>query len=328
MCAWKRLASGLLATGPLLFASVGCFDNEIRALEKLQTPPSSPDRGRVQVRDGSLLTDKGTRLRGVTFGVDVRPDFAFEPALFDELANSAGLNTLHVNLENPTHPSGVHAEIADALVELTSRAGMYLVLTIGGGNAGGTFDIDKARSFWSFYAGRYAARTHVLYEIYNIPEGGCDAPWQPATLAMELEMHDLIRANAPQSHIMLLSYADIPTPSALAGSLDGLGSSIDWSNASVGFHSRGNCVTLTDLPAVLDVPRSRRIAPLISEVHGDAPVSDTILFEQNQVGWFNFAWLVHDSDLNAFKELHTAAGVSWCPDFGDWPQAAGLCRAP
>jgi len=184
------------------------------------------------------------------------------------------------------------------------------------------------RSFWSFYAGRYAARTHVLYEVHNIPEFVCDAPWQPKTLSMQLEAHDLIREAAPESHIFLLSYADTPSKSALSSSLDALEGVVDWSKASVGFHTRANCVPLAEIGGVLEVARQRRIAAHCSEIPADALAQETLVLEQNQLGWFSFRWLVESRDLEAFKQQHNAAGTSWCPDFGDWPLAAGLCRAP
>jgi hypothetical protein len=151
------------------------------------TTPSASihDRGRVQVRDGNLLTDKGTRLRGVTFGFDgTPPDFHFGRALIAELSNQTGLNAFHVYAENSDETVGTHAAQMDELVEATSVAGMYLILGVGGGRAGGSFDLEKLRDFWSFYAPRYATRPHVLYEIQNIPDPGCNVPYQPETLAM------------------------------------------------------------------------------------------------------------------------------------------------
>ncbi len=341
MRALKRPAMAWLLVSAALLLCAGCGDNDIRAIEKLgpaalpELPPAvlpEPvlplERGRVQVRDGNLFTDKGTRLRGVTVGVDHSPDFPFDQALFDELAGTAGLNALHVYLENYRIPTGARVAQADRLVEFTALAGMYLVIGIGGGDAGGSFDLANLRAFWGFYAPRYGHRTHVLFEVHNLPEPGCDIPRRPETLAMQLEAHDLIRAVAPDSHLLLLSYVATPAPAALASSLDALGTSVDWSKASVAFHSRPDCVALLDLPQVLEVTRSRRIAAVSTEVTLDATAEETSRLEASQLGWFNFHWIQQDQDLSAFREFHTAGGVSWCPDFGSWPEPAGLCRAP
>lgn len=313
---------GLLA----LFLVVSCGEYEISALERLP-PPASPDRGRVQVRDGNLLTDKGTRLRGSTFGVDARPDFAFDQALFDEMATEAGLNAFHVYLESRSDETGVNVAQADLLVELTSKAGLYLVLGIGGGTAGGTFDIEKIRSFWNFYGNRYASRTHVIFEIQNIPEHTCDAPYQPETLAMEREIYAAIRAVAPDTHVALFSHVGIPTPSALAGSLDEVDGEVDWSKTSVAFHSEARCVEVDALGSTLEVTRERNIAAFISEVsQGELALSGT--FEANRVGWFNFRFVVFERDFEIFRREHEDAGVTWCPDFGVWPEDSSSCRAP
>lgn len=309
-----------------LVGSVGCGEQEIRAIERLPVPESS-DRGPMQVRDGDLLTDKGTRLRGATLGIDASPNAAFDQALFDELSHESGLNAFHVYLENYEDESGANAAQADRLVELTSRAGMYLMLGIGGGHMNGDFVLEKVRSFWDFYGPRYAGRTHVIYEIQNQPEITCDAVFAAETLEMERETYARIRAVAPETHVVFLSYNAIPTSDALGGALDAL-DGVDWSNASVAFHGVPKCVASTELPQALSAARDRGIAALASEVPHDAPPSETGVFEAARVGWFNFHWVVQDRDLAVFRDGHDAAGVSWCPDFGAWPQNAERCTAP
>src|SRR6185295_15127232 len=91
--------------------------------------PAVRDRGRVQVRDGDLLTDKGTRLRGVTVGRDGGSSGGpLDASLIAELSAQSGLNALHVYLENSGDETGVRADEADELVESTSAAGVYLVI--------------------------------------------------------------------------------------------------------------------------------------------------------------------------------------------------------
>jgi hypothetical protein len=335
---------------PLLCGALACSacgEQEIRAIElvsapppidsgKPDGPPDSPgpdgptgrDRGRVQVRDGNLLTDKGTRLRGVTFGVDVASQgLPFEPSLFTELSGQTGLNAFHVYLENSLQVTGAHVAEADELVERTSQAGMYLVLGIGGGYSGGRFDLEKVRSFWTFYAPRYAARTHVLYEIQNIPDSGCDVPYEADALAMEQEIYGLIHELAPSTHVVLLSFVSQPTGPALEADLNALEGHVDWSKASVAFHTE-LCAGQNNLPALLEVARGRGIATFASELLLSTSFESTAQLEAERVGWFNFEWLVRARDLGAFREAHTAAGISWCPDFGNWPEDSQTCSTP
>jgi hypothetical protein len=321
----------------------GCGEQEIRAIERLPIPsparpgassepdPSTPgarDRGRIQVRDGNLLTDKGTRLRGVTFGLDSNwENVRFEQSFINALSGENGLNALHLYVENSAEETGAHAEETDELVELTSAAGMYLVIGVGGGQAGGTFSLEKLRAFWSYYAPRYADRTHVAYEIQNIPDSACSVPYAAETLAMEEEIYDLIREFAPSTHVALFSFPSQPTGDALEANLDALEGSIDWSKASVAFHTE-HCDSENNLAALLAVTRSRGIASFGSELPYFTSYEGTRQLEAERTGWFSFEWLVRSRDLAAFRATHTSAEISWCPDFGGWPESSGTCSTP
>ena len=291
-------------------------------------PPMAHDRGRVQVRDGNLLTDKGTRLRGVTFGLDNNPaGLRFEPSLFAELAAQTGLNTFHAYVENSTQETGAHVDEVDELVESASEAGIYVILGPGGGPAGGSFNLEKLRSFWTFYAPRYAARTHVVYEVQNIPDTGCNVAYKPETLAMEREIYGLIRGFAPSTHVALLSFVAQPSGAVVEAALDALEGHVDWSKASVAFHGQP-CSGQDNLHALVGVTRRRGIAALASEM--TLPTSFEIIgqLEAERVGWLNFEWFVFNRDLSAFRTAHDTAGISWCPDFGKWPEDSETCSTP
>ena len=91
------------------------------------------------------------------------------PRKLQRLADTFGLNTIHVYLEgnasqNP-NPVGVNLADADALVAATREAGLYVILTIGcNGENGSIHSMDFARDFWSLYAPRYKDETHVIFE--------------------------------------------------------------------------------------------------------------------------------------------------------------------
>jgi hypothetical protein len=189
--------------------------------------------------------------------VDVPGGAPLAPSLFTDLTQS-WLNAFHVYLENSGHAAGSHAAEADALVELTSAAGMYLVLGVGGGLSGGSFDLDKVRGFWSFYAPRYADRTHVIYEIQNIPDLRCNVAYEAATLAMQQEIYALIREQAPSSHVALFSFAAQPSSAALEANLTALEGAVDWSKASVAFHTQ-SCDGQRNLPGLSAAARTRAV---------------------------------------------------------------------
>jgi hypothetical protein len=203
-----------------------------------------------------------------------------------------------------------------------------LVLGIGGGHGNGTFDLQKVQSFWDFYGPRYARRTHVVYEIQNQPELTCDAPLAAETYDMERATYARIRAVAPDTHVVLFSFHAIPSTLTLTAGLDAMSGFVDWSKASVAFHAGDACVTTATLPDLLAVSRDQGVAIFASELPTTAPLSETAVLEAARVGWFNFHWVVQDRDLAAFRSEHDAAGASWCPDFGAWPQDAQRCTAP
>jgi hypothetical protein len=332
----------------LLFAAlaVGCGEQEIRAIEPLPLPspsassdppdvPDPPDppvvrdRGRVQVRDGNLLTDKGTRLRGVTLGIDSGnpSDPLLEPNFFEQLSGEAGLNAFHVYLENPGDETGARVAEADALVEMTASTGMYLVLGIGGGLGGGSFDLEKVRSFWTFYGPRYAERTHVLYELQNIPDTGCDVPYGAEALAMQRTIYELIRELAPSTHVAMFSFIAEPTGASLESDLAALEGTVDWSKASVAFHAEP-CAGADNLAELTAVTRARGVAAFASELQFRTSFEKSAQLEAERLGWFSFEWLVLSRDLGAFRDAHAAAGITWCPDFGTWPEDSETCSTP
>jgi hypothetical protein len=265
----------------------------------------------------------------VTLGIDQGSieGMPLELSLFEELSGKTGLNAFHVYLENPQDVTGARVAEADALVEMTASTGMYLVLGIGGGIGGGSFDLEKVRSFWTFYGPRYAERTHVLYELQNIPDTGCDVPYGSEALAMERTIYELIRELAPSTHVALLSFVAEPTSTALEADLAALEGTVDWSKASVAFHATP-CAGADNLVELLAVTRTRGIATFASELQFRTSFEKTARLEAERVGWFSFEWLVLSRDLGALRDAHDAAGVTWCPDFGRWPEDSETCSTP
>jgi hypothetical protein len=297
--------------------------------------PSRGPRGRVVVSGGTLLTDRGTRLHGVTVGSDAGLDFGLEQnpegtrgvvrSFFDELALESGLNFVHVYLENQTTEHGSGLSFGDLLVEEAEHAGIYLLVGLGSGTLLGEFDRARADQFWNLYAPRYANRTHVLYELHNGPERTCDAPWAPESIALENEVFTLIRSQAPDTHVVTFSYVATPTDATLASNIEA--TSIDWTNASVGFHATDDCRPLGDLAMLPPTPAENPVALLATELplQADAWQPAAVALEAGRLSWASFRWLEAGSNMAIFRAEHDTASVSWCPDFGTWPTDSGSC---
>jgi hypothetical protein len=301
-------------------------------------------RGRVEVVDGRLVTDMGSILRGVTSEADLGVDFepyaspeAARPllrAFFERLTSELGLNALQVYLEGWDVATGSRAEFADVLVEESGRAGAYLLVGPGAGpvrdGRGGTgwFDPAVVSAFWSFYAGRYADRTHVIYQLQKVPDRTCDGLWSEDALELEQSVHAIIRAQAPDTHIVMFSFASTPTASAFdvnVRALDGL----EWHNASVGFHAHDECVPISEVSSFpRDLDDGRRISLLSTELPPEDWQANLLALETESIGWMHYHWLELDSELSDFRSAHDDAGASWCPDFGTWPTDSSSCSRP
>jgi hypothetical protein len=301
-------------------------------------------RGRVEVVDGRLVTDRGTNLRGVTLEADLGIDFelfatpeAARPllrAFFERLTTELGLNTFQIYLESWDVPAGSRAAFADVLVEESERAGAYLLFGPGAGpnrdGMGGTgwFDPAVVSAFWSFYAGRYADRTHVVYQLQKVPDRTCDGLWGEDALELERSVHAIIRAQAPDTHIVMFSFASTPTAAAFGENVAAL-DALEWHNASVGFHAHDECVPISEVsmfPRELDDGRS--IAVLATELPPNDWEANLLALESSSVGWMHYHWIELDLELSDFVAEHDRAGVSWCPDFGTWPTDSSTCSAP
>jgi hypothetical protein len=175
-----------------------------------------------------------------------------------------GANAIHHYGEvfDPDYVSGVPgsgtapgyaANRIDQMVQMTRDEGLYLVLTIGNGGNNGSFNYDYVMDFWSFYAPRYKNETHVIFEIQNEPHAW-SAPYPQATLDMEADAYTLIRSLAPDTPILLFSFAVLGSgPTAVADIAEvSSAASIDWTNAAVAFHGyAGHEATTTSVEHIL-----------------------------------------------------------------------------
>jgi hypothetical protein len=128
-------------------------------------------RGRVQIQDGTLVTDKGTLLRGAFIRLD---NIWMNMPDREQVRNirQLGLNAIHVYAENPWDGSeenpqpGYNMKEVDSLVKWTAEDSLYMILTM----AGWTPEVDSfLYQFWDIYSERYKDETHVIFEICNEP---------------------------------------------------------------------------------------------------------------------------------------------------------------
>jgi hypothetical protein len=245
--------------------------------------------------------------------------------LITNIAETTGLNTLHVYLEDAGQMTGSMVSQADALVSLSAQAGLYLILGVGTGTAIGMPSTTKVNEFWTYYGRRYANSSHVLFEIQNNPEYTCASAVTAATLKLESDTYTLIRSVAPDTHVLLFSTTSIVQPSVFTDAVHSLGSNVDWSNASFDMDVTADCLALTDFGQLVAAAKAVKVPLMIGQLPKDGWGPYITVFEKNQVSWSHFRWFANNSDIASFQTATVSAGVTWCPERGTFPEDANAC---
>lgn len=224
----------------------------------LASPSLEAVRGRVQVvQNGAwdssgnrydpeapgrtVVTDQGSLLRGAAFWAVTYHSWSVKYAQQRsswEVLKENGFNLVRLSLNN-FEPDKYGDSIVftneawlaqiDQWVDWAEELGLYVILDhheIGGHTQ------EWLRKFWTEVAPRYRHRAHVIYELANEPVGWRPNQYTAQDIADQQEIYDLIRSYAPETHIIVLTFA-IPDPgmNEVARQLD-----VDWTNTSVGFH--------------------------------------------------------------------------------------------
>jgi hypothetical protein len=313
-------------------------------------------RGRPQLNAArtTFVADNGQRLRGPyesTEWTTAAP--ASEVAKIKDL----GCNAVHLYAEvfDPNYPNpgstapGYAVTEVDKMVAITRTNGLYLVMTIGNGANNGNHNRAWATNFWNFYAARYANQTHVLFEIHNEPMAWgpsyLTGTTPPGTLDMEIAAYRAIRANAPNTPVLLFSYAVLSGNGGANAALTDVhafnqtvfgNQNAVWTNEAVAFHGYGGWEgTITAVTALLnagypcfmtefgwpDWGKSSGVS-LETEVTSD--------LERLGVSWLTFQYIPPSGVSSPvtipelFKDPVDASGLSWTPDYGTWPVARGI----
>jgi hypothetical protein len=309
-------------------------------------PPQSGARKRVKQANGTLVSDAGTQLRG--FGMS--PDSGHNAtnrgyAIKRDLTRSYGLNALHVFGECWSNTPGANMSVIDEIVALGRQHQYYVILAVGGcgddeirdefgrrihGN--GAYDIKWLRKFWAIYAPRYKNETHVIYEIMNEPSfDNCSGQYQDHVFNMNAEMYKQIRGAAPDSHILMLTYPNLKNGRIVADAVDKLKSrGVDFANASIAAHGYDwgkdcNKPPAEALPDMLAGARSKDVALTVTEFDAETWKEFVGPLEKAGISYTHFKY-VTGSDTSSFKSEFQNLNLSWCPDYGLWPQDSATCR--
>ena len=215
----------------------------------LATPASAADRVKIDTNN-NVVTEFGGPLRGAPFFMDVNSTTEYGGGMitklgtyesyFKQAIRDNNLNAVRCAPWVGNHDffrfdgeQSNHRKYFDVIIEncvqWAKDEDVYAIL-----NYHTQYQTDLnpglVKRFWDIYAPQYKNETHVVFELVNEPT------IQSARDHMQ-EIHDHVRALAPNTHLILWSLFD-PTEITAAG-IKAATPSIDYSrdNVSVGWHN-------------------------------------------------------------------------------------------
>jgi poly(hydroxyalkanoate) depolymerase family esterase len=307
-------------------------------------------RGRAKLNAArtTFVADDGQLLRGPYTSTEWT-----SATSYDEIENmkTLGFNAVHLYGESfdPSYPTngstapGYAAAQIDSIVQSTRDAGLYLIITIGNGANNGDNNYQWAVDFWKLYAARYANETHVLFEIHNEPMA-----WGPSyltgtspagTLDMEIAAYKTIRTNAPNTPVLLFTYAVLGGSGGSDAALTDIhafngtvfsNTNAVWTNEVVGFHGYAGA---GDTAIAVSNLISAGYPCMMTEFgagtwgggNGGLDVEGVANWERLGVSWLTFAYIppsgVSDDVTrpDAYINRVVNSGLSWTPDYGYFP---------
>jgi len=293
----------------------------------INTTKYSVPRGRVWIKNNTVVTDIGEPLRGGTFWLygwmSSKIDWAKTMAPWDSIRNH-GFNTVRLAVGyRPDHSGNLTIEqydtILDSLINIAQSKGMYAVVDFH--PEPGYYDSSQGSGveFWTHFAPRYKNRTHVIYEICNEPVFDQPSSYNVTVRNDLSNMYKICSDSAPETHLIFMSFCQTGYSGLDMNSVADLMTNVDWTKTSVGFHSYWRdtvgrierlkieypCIN-TEFTTVID---GSELKVLKSPVWG-ADSSHARVMERMGISWL--AWNICDNQTNIDGNFKTT--LKWLSD--------------
>ncbi|MCA8960262.1 MAG: cellulase family glycosylhydrolase [Planctomycetes bacterium] len=295
---------------------------------------AGPDgaRGRPQIIGNQVRADNGVPLRGealpygqwnlskmydVGWWTEMRDDFHLNtirlimyrpPQLW---SGGPGYACTCLDLDDTVSGSLTTLDVMDDMVQMARDLGMYVIIDYH--PVGGHDDAD-ATAWWSVVAPRYADETHVIYEFCNEPVQWWAGAYDADDVAFEQNGYALLRSLAPQTHIILWTFAN--ATGTMKEKVDE-GTAIDYSNASVGFHAYGDSVSgMQELVSFYPTIQTEIGSTVTSLPPHEAILFRTGYHEDNGVSWIWLNGAHYAGATGGPAEGYLPSEVTWGADPG------------
>lgn len=201
---------------------------------------ASPARGRVQIRQNGVRTDRNTVLRGACLmigGAYWRSTINSQNMAYWKAAHDLGLNALRldVKLSDAGRNISQQLPLIDKAVDLAQQNNMYIMIL--NSVQPGRYNLGELKTFWGVVAERYRNRTHVIYEMTNEPVAWWPHDYSAKAMNDLKSVYNIMRTRAPATHIVLFTFPNfIPDSGTSIVAKIAMMSGIDYTKTSVGFH--------------------------------------------------------------------------------------------
>ncbi len=320
----------------IIVTAVFAYHSHINALSAEVVPnSSSTERGRVTIdpNNKTFITDNGIPLRGEHIRVAHLPlpdgsgtylDRAYDIDMWNEMVEEFHLNTVRLLLYRPPQNWGggpgsncpverCFATVQDALphidamIEIASDMGMYAIIDY---HPVGGYDEADAIDWWSVLASRYKDRTHVIYEITNEPAMWTPSVYNANLIQYQADMYTLIRAQAPDTALMLWTFpttASSPNPAKTMLGIVDQAPAIQYTNAVVAYHPYPAYVE-----TAINELRDAGYPIFNSEIGGG--LRQDYIERTNQAETLNVSWIGLDGTEYGKNFANDPLPVSWTQD--------------
>ena len=328
-------------------------------MHNFTTPPAQGTIARPIVKDGTVLTAGGTLMRGMITGAYEMLMTGGMEITFEDVAliRENGMNCVRFTVpiiwpyDENDEENQKYMEATDLFVDWAEELGLYVWLgpSLIIEDDGRVF-YDHITDYWQIIAPRYKDRQHVFYDIMNEmgePEEG--HPQRGNSPLYMARAYDLIRELAPDTLCVLWSFSHTfdldETLWSITETERLVHNGITWTNEVVGFHTYEAANGYREEDAWLNYELMRFIITWFRQ-HG-YPIMNTEvpslavgyeggfeltsypnpellrILEDEGVSWTTMLHVGHFNDPSVWRGLIDRHGISWQPDYGDWP-AVGL----